>query len=140
MSQYVETDYLWEAVGNLRNAANQPDYEPLSRLLLGIAEQVQSIHDVYFQRDAAQAEPKGENEVSELPENAGLNAAIEYMTRKRGIRLVDEIEKGILCVATVEDPLFTVENGDVIFTEKGREQMIDLLATPVELRTKGETR
>jgi hypothetical protein len=50
VSPYIETDYLWEAVGNLRNAAKQPDYEKLSVLLLQIAEQVQSIHDVYFQR------------------------------------------------------------------------------------------
>ncbi|HEV7523023.1 MAG TPA: hypothetical protein VGP89_18115 [Candidatus Angelobacter sp.] len=63
--------------------------------------------------------------MKELPENAGLNAAIEYMTRKRGSRLVDEIEQGILCAATVEDPLFTVENGDVIFT---RAQTNDRLA------------
>jgi hypothetical protein len=48
MGEYVQTDYLWEAIGNLRNAAKQPDYKECDDDLREMAEALQLLHDTYF--------------------------------------------------------------------------------------------
>ena len=48
MPRFVKTDYLWEAIGNIRNAAKQSDYKPCDDDLLEIAETLQRLHDDYF--------------------------------------------------------------------------------------------
>lgn len=48
MGKYVETDYLWEAIGNIRNAQKQPRYKEKEADLMEIAEKLDDIHDALY--------------------------------------------------------------------------------------------
>lgn len=60
MGEYVETDYLWEAIGNIRNAQRQPCYKEKEAELTEIVEELDDIHDALYYRIKREASDERE--------------------------------------------------------------------------------